>query len=110
MKTTTYTSINATRRCLNCRQPPGRCLNTCPDHPDATQPMRVYADTRLDGLTVTGVIRTLSNQPQSHAETRSWSRRVPVRYVVYVWLGLALAGIGMAREPISLLIWGWLHA
>lgn len=103
---TTYTSVNCTRRCMSCLQLPGRCLDSCADHPDATQPLRIYDDTRLDGLTITGVIRTLSNQPQSHVEERPAPVGIPVRYVVIIWLGLVLIGMGLAREPIGLLIWG----
>jgi hypothetical protein len=60
----------------------------------------------LDGLTITGVIRAVNEGPESHAEPRLGDGRVPVRYVVLLFLGLVLMGFGLAADPIGALIYG----
>jgi hypothetical protein len=57
-------------------------------------------------LSWTGVMDAIEKAPESHAKGRAGRTPVPVRYVVMVFLGLVLMGIGLAREPIALILWG----
>lgn len=75
---------------------------------DGTQidvPRPVPTDTAEWGLSWTGVMEALNNHPQSHAKGRNTDRRVPVRYVVLVVVGLALMGVGMSAQILAPLIW-----
>jgi len=47
------------------------------------------------GLSWTGVMDALQKHPQSHAKGRNDDPRVPMRYVVLVFVGLLLTGLGL---------------
>jgi hypothetical protein len=70
------------------------------------QPEQLGIDTLEGGLSWTGVMDAIEKAPESHAKGRADRTPVPVRYVVMVFLGLVLMGIGLAREPIALILWG----
>lgn len=59
---------------------------------DAETPPR---DVLEGGLSWTGVMEAVGKGPQSHAEGRNHDGRVPVRYVVLVFLGLVLTGLAL---------------
>ena len=63
------------------------------------------------GLTFTGVMEALENQPQSHAKRRTDVPGVPVWALAMIFAGLVLMAFGwMLNDPITHLIYGAIHA
>ena len=60
-------------------------------------------------LSFTGVMDAITEAPETHAEARADHPPVPVRYVLLVFLGLVLMGIGLVREWLGLWIWAVIH-
>lgn len=57
-------------------------------------------------LTITGVIRAVSEGPQTHAEGRSRDRRVPVWAVACIVFGSPLMVLGcLATDPVARVVW-----
>jgi len=111
--TTTYSSL--TDNCPRCCQPTGWCLPLCPRnvfHPDrtVTLPVSGYAEQhRLDGLSITGVMRTMED-PETAVEGRTDEPWAPMWTVVLVFLGMVLSGFWFARHSIAFMIWSLIHA
>lgn len=61
-------------------------------------------DTLDGGLSWTGVMDALEKTPQSHAKGRSDAPRVPVGYVVMLYLGIVLVGAALVGLWIAPLI------
>lgn len=66
------------------------------------------ADTLDGGLSWTGIMDALEKTPRSHAETRDTDGAVPVRYVVFLFLGLVLTALAMVGLWLRPLIHMWL--
>lgn len=77
--------------------------------PETTVPVIDLPAHPADYLTMTGVIEVLGEGSQMPREARSGAGRTPMRYVVLLFLGLVLMGVGMAREPLGLLVWSLLN-
>lgn len=64
-----------------------------------------------DGLSFTGVMEVLENQPQSHAKGRTGEPWAPVWAIAMIFAGLVLMAFGwMLNEPVAQLIYGSIHA
>jgi hypothetical protein len=103
---------------MSCGARAGYCLPTCMD----ADPELIWArqvteyrttpypnDTRLDGLSMTGVIRAVEGC-QIDAEARTSPPWAPMWAIVVIFLGMALTGFWFARHSIAYMIWSLIHA